>query len=483
MGMINLGSGLSALGASVADTAGHMAIEQQRSNMEEQKIRLADQLAGNRAWNAPGVAESVAAGKIGLQQKQNQLTAFNQLLSDEAPQAQPAATQAADTITPPATASNTGGAPTPPLPQGYNAIPPQIKAQMKVAFGLGGPEKGLEVYTKWAEEQNKIFDQRGGNRLVTGAGDTVGTTNPLSPPQPAAPLSPERLQQEKDLADHRAADRAPPANAWQVLNDKDGTPYRYNAAEAKATTLAGELYTPKGASKIGSGTARSAQAMAVQRFLQDNPGASADDIAHFSGLYQKTVNQLGGETKADVASLTQLTKLGGVASAQESAMTGAISQVTDLMNKGAGTSVGPVVNRWLQAGRKATGDKDVAAFNTAVETAANEYAKIITGSTAATDASRAEAASMMDKFQSPEALLAQIGVIQKDAHYKIQSYADHTDFIKQKLNDGGQGGASIPPPAKPSTGIETKFIEGQTYRDSKTGALATYRNGQFVEHP
>jgi hypothetical protein len=44
MGLINLGAGLSALGSSVAQTAGEIAMSQQKAEMETQKLLLADQL-------------------------------------------------------------------------------------------------------------------------------------------------------------------------------------------------------------------------------------------------------------------------------------------------------------------------------------------------------------------------------------------------------------------------------------------------------
>lgn len=237
---------------------------------------------------------------------------------------------------------------------------------------------------------------------------------------------------------------------WQLANDPTtNTQYRINVRTGKTIGLDGAPYKPKGASKISTGAGRSGLALAMQKFTQENPGASADDIARFAGNYARTVTQIGGEAKSDTAALTQLTKMGTAASSQEQALNTAIGQIETLMNKGAGTSMGPIVNRWLQGGRKATGDPDVASFNTAVETAANEYAKIITGSTGATDASRLEAAGMLDKFQNPKAILAQIEVIRKDAHGKIQSYMDHSDFIRQKLNEG-RSGTSMPSETTPA---------------------------------
>lgn len=57
MGMINLGVGLSELGKSVANTAGDMALSQQKSQMEFQKTLLAEQLRVNRPMTAYQASE------------------------------------------------------------------------------------------------------------------------------------------------------------------------------------------------------------------------------------------------------------------------------------------------------------------------------------------------------------------------------------------------------------------------------------------
>jgi hypothetical protein len=69
-------------------------------------------------------------------------------------------------------------------PQG--GIPDGVRQQMATAARFGGPAAAAKIYSEWATEQNKIFDQRGGNQLKTGAGVPVGAQNPMQLP-PGSP--------------------------------------------------------------------------------------------------------------------------------------------------------------------------------------------------------------------------------------------------------------------------------------------------------
>jgi hypothetical protein len=64
--------------------------------------------------------------------------------------------------------------------------------------------------------------------------------------------------------------------------------YRYNIATGKSTEMDTQTpYAPSGAStKMGtSGQPRSAPAMAVKKFMEEHPDATADDIANFGAAY------------------------------------------------------------------------------------------------------------------------------------------------------------------------------------------------------
>lgn len=341
-----------------------------------------------------------------------------------------------------------------------------LKQKLKAAGGFdptGMPEEYSDAAVRQLSDMSmSAKDQLDQHQKATDAANKAANEPFTAGPdgKPVANQAVQNYELKKAAAPAAARPNTADEAGWQLANDPTtNTQYRINVRTGATVGLDGKPYAPKGAAKINSGTARSGQAMAMQKFMQENPDATSDDVARFAGHYAKTVAATGGETKADVASLTQTTKLYDTSHAQEQSINGAIGQITALMNKGAGTSMGPVVNRWLQAGKKATGDKDVAAFNTAVETAANEYAKLITGSTAATDASRAEASTMLDKFQSPEALMAQIAVIQKDGHFKVQSYADRKDAIQARIDGGGGKSAAATDSGKLPDGVTEEDIQ------------------------
>lgn len=76
---------------------------------------------------------------------------------------------------------------------------------------------------------------------------------------------------------------------WEVLHDpKTQTDYRYNPVTGKSTTLDGaHPYEPQGAEKMHGGTARSAAALAAQKYAEEHPNATAEDIAKFAADFAR----------------------------------------------------------------------------------------------------------------------------------------------------------------------------------------------------
>lgn len=308
-------------------------------------------------------------------------------------------------------------------------------------------------------------------------------------------------QSKATLAQSAARDKATDAYRQQRLNIETANqgswtpmvdtangnhPYLINTKTGATREVGadGTPYTPKSMNRPGTTTARSGQAIYMQKFIQENPDASADDIARAGGIYAKTVTQVGSGARADTASLTNVTRLMDASNAQNGAMEKALTLAESLMDKGAGTSAGPVVNRWLQAGRRATGDPDVAAFDTAIKSATNEYGKIITGAVtggqAGTDTSRAEAARMLDLYQSPKAIKAQMGVIRKDAGYKRQSYLAQREEIQNRL---GNGGTAAQPTPQQETGAVPAVTTQQEYDALPSNTIYTEPDGQQYRKP
>lgn len=178
--------------------------------------------------------------------------------------------------------------------------------------------------------------------------------------------------------------------------------------------------------------------------------------------------------KADQTSLSNLQKQADSAQSFEQTMVKNIQIVQSLMDKGAGTSDGPIVNRWLQAGKIATGDPDVKAFNAAIVTVMDEYAKILSGATGAqgaTDASRAQTEAMLSQWDSPQAIIATINqTILPDSANRISSYQQQLNTIRSRVGSTTSGNF---------TGSPSKFVNGQIYQDAQ-GHKAKYQDGQWL---
>ena len=187
--------------------------------------------------------------------------------------------------------------------------------------------------------------------------------------------------------------------------------------------------------------------------------------------------------KADVSSLSQITKISDAVQGFENTALENMKVAESLMNKGAGTRAGPVINRWFQAGKSATGDPDVAAFNTAMGTVAGEYGKIISGGSASIAATpegaRKEAADWLDKIQSPEAIRAQFSVARRDMENRKNSLFRQRGFIQQRIKDP-TAPVQVPPSTAGSSAADTARPGEVVHVDAK-GNRAVQRDGKWVE--
>jgi hypothetical protein len=181
--------------------------------------------------------------------------------------------------------------------------------------------------------------------------------------------------------------------------------------------------------------------------------------------------------KADTSSLGQITKISDAVQAFENTALANMKVAESLMDKGAGTKLGPVINQWLQAGKVATGNPDVAAFNLAMGTVASEYGKIISGGSASIAATpegaRQEAQEWLNKIQSPQAIKAQFAAARKDMENRKTSLFQQRSLIQDRIKDPlapPQTQSAVPTPAGPR-----ENEKGQ----SKSGRPIIYRSGHW----
>lgn len=142
------------------------------------------------------------------------------------------------------------------------------------------------------------------------------------------------------------------------------------------------------------------------------------------------------DTKANTQALAAITKTSKLVEAFERTAIKNSDLIVQNMDKGAGKTGVPVFDQWVRAGGAATGDPDVAKFNTAVETFKNEYAKIMSGATGAqgsTDASRREADGLINPNMSKAQIIANIALMKQEMNNRIGSLDEMHDALKQKI--------------------------------------------------
>lgn len=116
----------------------------------------------------------------------------------------------------------------------------------------------------------------------------------------------------------------------------------------------------------------------------------------------------------------------------------------------------PVVNAWLQAGRRAvSGNPELSAFDVAVKTTVNEFAQIVGGTTAgaSTEGEKQKAEKLLNAAQTPEQIKAVINQMRLESQNRMKSFADQKAQTLATMRAGGpkkDETAGSPANAKPS---------------------------------
>ena len=279
-----------------------------------------------------------------------------------------------------------------------------LKPQAIVGKGPNGEETRRTVFVRPDDNGNPVYMDANGNPTTLKPDEVLdkqGTDRPGSS-RVAAHLSPSAVKYAADQ--YRATGKLPPLG--------------YAGTEAKAAIL---------------------------------QQAAEDAVANGASGLSDLTSQAG--VKGDASSIVAMTKNVDFSTAFENNMMLNIGILRDLMDKGAGTPAGPVVNRWLQAGRVATGDPDVAAFHAAVETVSAEYGRIMVGGAQSIammpEGARKMAEELLPKFGSPQAINNIIDkVIIPDTKIKIKSYENQLKTAEKRIQSSIK--TSPAPPASPA---------------------------------
>lgn len=134
-------------------------------------------------------------------------------------------------------------------------------------------------------------------------------------------------------------------------------------------------------------------------------------------------------------------------------------QVLDLSQKVDRSGI-PLVNAWLNAGRRSvSGNPDLSAFDTAVKTTVNEFAQIVSGTTAGatTQGEKEKAEKLLSAQQTPEQIMAVINQMRIESQNRMKSFADQ----KKQTLSGLRPGAWRPPAPTMPAGSATPVVAPQ----------------------
>lgn len=189
----------------------------------------------------------------------------------------------------------------------------------------------------------------------------------------------------------------------------------------------------KNGGQLPPGIARTAGGSAiVQAIMNRIPGESGGDAGNFIANH--------ATVKADTSSLNNLTKMTDAAESFEKTATKnfdlALSQAKDAVP----TDAGPWLNKWVETGETQFGDENVPPYTAALLTAANEYAKIMSGSTGSqgsTVDSRREAAELFSPYLNNGQITRVVAIAKQDMANRKASLYGQVDEVKQRLKTAG----------------------------------------------
>ena len=155
------------------------------------------------------------------------------------------------------------------------------------------------------------------------------------------------------------------------------------------------------------------------------------------GLGGTDQNAITGTTKANTAALSKQTQLRSATESFENTMLQNMNVARDLLKKGAGTTGVPIFNRWQRYVRgEYAGDPDVVALDNAIDTVADENAKIRSGTlgnTPATDSMRANIKAGLNGAMTPDQIEKAFQVMEKDAGNRSRALRAQEDALRSAL--------------------------------------------------
>lgn len=178
--------------------------------------------------------------------------------------------------------------------------------------------------------------------------------------------------------------------------------------------------------------------------------------------------------RADTSSLTNITKIADASEGFENTMLSNMKIAEEKMPAGAGPTTLPFIDRWVESGRTEFGDANVPPYVTSLLTVANEYAKVMSGSTGSqgsTVDSRKEAREMLNAALNSGQINQIFDVMRRDVSNKKQSYRQQEQAIKDRIS-------GKPTEEEKPASAATEDLPKAAIDQLSSGHVTTFANGQ-----
>jgi hypothetical protein len=268
---------------------------------------------------------------------------------------------------------------------------------------------------------------------------------------------------------------------WQIVQ-QDGKTYRVRPSTGESA----EMPQLAGATRLGSAPKPSpltdANAEYYANIFKVSGGWLPPGIARNQAAIAQILNKTGSTMspedfianqatkKADAKSLARMTMLTDTVESYERTVIDNFNLALKYAKEQGGIpgNWGPWFNHWIATGRIQFGDEKVPAYIAALRTAADEYAKVLTGSTgaaASTEGARRETAELFSPYYNLNQIEEVIEVAKAEMENRTGELRRTRDAIKDRLRQVEYTGPVPPgherPPTRDSGGTKTPGDSGR----------------------
>lgn len=212
------------------------------------------------------------------------------------------------------------------------------------------------------------------------------------------------------------------------------------------------------------GLSRTAAGSNLVRAVMKNMAESGDPDEFIANIATK---------KADATSLSNMTRMADAATSFERTASQNFDLALKLSKDAVPTDWGPWLNKFIETAETQEGNKDVPPYVAAMLTAANEYAKIMSGSTGAqgsTVDSRREAAELFSPYLSAGQIDRVVAVAKRDMANRKQSLYGQIDDIKSRLRVAGSKEPTATLGQTPQAGAPALEVTPEEYEKLPSGS-------------